>query len=239
MTHIAHPYGLRLGILTDWQSRWFDKRGYRGLLRQDVLLRRYLWKELKTIFVDTIEIERSPHAVHVIIKTSQPGLLIGRGGEGATRVKEKIRIFLDALAYKPVTAGVIPASGSRTGGTSAKPEIKLTIEEVRMPETHAHILAQMIARDLERRLPFRRVLKGALEKASANKEVQGVKIAIKGRLDGAEMGRYEWLRKGRIPLQTLRANVDYAQGEAQLPYGKIGIKTWIYKGEVFSKKQEE
>ena len=239
MTHTAHPYGIRLGILHDWKSRWFDARNYRGLLRVDTLLRAYIWKQLHGILVDSVEIERFPHAVHIIIKTSQPGLLIGRGGEGAEQLKKKIRIFMDHLGHKPITAGVLPYAVESVGRVSSatKQEVKLTIEEVRMPETHANILAQMVVQDLERRLPFRRVLKGSLEKATANREVQGAKIALKGRLDGAEMGRYEWLRKGRIPLQTLRADVDFAQREAQLPYGTIGVKVWIYRGERFSEKQ--
>jgi small subunit ribosomal protein S3 len=236
MTHVAHPYGIRLGILNDWRSRWFDMRGYRQLLKIDTLLREYLWRELRGILVNSIEIERSPRALTVIIKTSQPGILIGRGGEGAEKLKEKIRSFVASLEQKPGTAGRNAPEGGREG--RGRPEIKVTIEEVRMPETYANILAQMMAQDLERRLPFRRVLKNSIEKAHANKEVQGVKVALKGRLDGAEMGRYEWLRKGRIPLQTLRADVDYAQQEARLPYGAIGIKVWIYKGERFSEKRE-
>ncbi|MEK7173548.1 MAG: 30S ribosomal protein S3, partial [Patescibacteria group bacterium] len=175
-------------------------------------------------------------AITVIIKTSQPGLIIGRGGEGATKLKEKIRVFLAKLEREPGTAG-LQLERQHTEGRG-RLEIRLNIEEVRMPETHAHILAQMMAQDLERRIPFRRVLKNAIEKANANKEVLGVKAALKGRLDGAEMGRYEWLRKGRIPLQTLRADIDYAQHEAHLPYGTIGVKVWIYKGEVFAEEKK-
>ena len=236
MTHVAHPYGVRLGILKDWRSRWFDARGYRQLLKIDTLVRAYLWRELGSILVDSIDIERSGRVLSVIIKTSQPGLLIGRGGEGAEKLKEKIRSYVAKIERQPVAGGKsVPEGGVEGRG---RVEIRLTIEEVRMPETHANILAQMVVQDLERRLPFRRVLKGAIEKANTNKEAQGVKIALKGRLDGAEMGRYEWLRKGRIPLQTLRADVDYAQQEAQLPYGTIGIKVWIYKGEKFENEKQ-
>jgi len=205
------------------------------LLKIDTLLRAYLWQELRNILIQDIEIERSPRAVTIVIKTSQPGILIGRGGEGAEKLKEKIHGFVTHLERQPATAGIIAPEGGVEG--RGRLDIRLNIEEVRMPETHANILAQMIAQDLGRRLPFRRVLKNNIEKAHANKDVQGVKVALKGRLDGAEMGRYEWLRRGRIPLQTLRADVDYAQQEAQLPYGTIGIKVWIYKGEKFEKEK--
>lgn len=229
MTHTAHPYGVRLGILKDWRSRWFDVRGYRRLLKIDTQLRAFLWDELSDVLIDNIEIERSPRAITVIIKTSQPGIIIGRGGEGASKLKEKIRSRMAKWEHESGTAG-----GRIDTENNKRLDVRLNIEEVRMPETHANILAQMMVQDLERRIPFRRVLKNSIEKASANKEVLGVKAALKGRLDGAEMGRYEWLRKGRIPLQTLRADVDYAQQEAHLPYGTIGIKVWIYKGEVFT-----
>ncbi len=224
MTHIAHPYALRLGILNDWKSRWFDKRKYRDFLKIDTLLREWLAKELSNILLDSIEIERSPNILHVIIKTSQPGLLIGRGGEGAEKLKEKIKKFVTRQDEKKA---------------NVKLNIKLSIEEIRAPETHAHIVAKMVVQDLEKRIPFRRTLKTAIEKVMGNKNVKGVKIALKGRLDGSEMARYEWLRKGRIPLQTLRADIDYGTETAFLPYGTIGIKVWIYKGEVFSDADKE
>lgn len=223
MTHIAHPYALRLGILTDWKSRWFDKREFRKLLKADTLLRQYLRKELRNIFLESIDIERSPNTLHIILKTSQPGLLIGRGGEGAEKLKGKIRRFV----FRTSDA-VLPEKFS----------IKLTIEEVRAPETHAAIVAHMVSQDLERRVPFRRVLKTTIEKVMANKDVKGVKVSLAGRLDGSEMARYEWLRRGQIPLQTLRANIDYAQRAALLPYGTIGVKVWIYKGEIFDSEKD-
>src|SRR3989344_5683703 len=233
MTHTAHPYGIRLGILKPWRSRWFDTRGYRQVLKIDTLLREFLWGEFHGILKERIEIERPPRALTIIIKTSQPGILIGRGGEGAEKLKTKVQSFISKIERQPGTAGVRAPEGGVEG--MGRLEVRLTIEEVRMPETYANIVAQMMVQDLERRLPFRRVLNGAIEKTIANKEVLGVKVALKGRLDGAEMGRYEWLRKRRIPLQTLRANIDYALQEARLPYGTIGVKVWIYKGEVFDK----
>jgi small subunit ribosomal protein S3 len=150
------------------------------------------------------------------MKTSRPGLIIGRRGEGAEKLKQDIKKFLVKQKLE------IP------------PEIKVTIEEIRQPETHARIVAQMIAESLEKRLHFRRVMKQMINKVMANKEVKGIKIALSGRLGGAEMSRREWLKEGQIPLQNLRADIEFARERAHLPYGDIGIKVWIYKGEVFS-----
>ena len=236
MTHVAHPYGLRLGIINDWKSRWFDKRAYRRHLKVDTLLREFLWKELSAILVDSIDIERSPRTIHIIVSTSQPGLLIGRGGEGAEKLKEKVRKFVARVELRSALIEKRRGLDAIEKQEKGKLNVKLTIEEVRLPETRASIVAQMVVQDLERRMPFRRILKNTLEKVMTNKDVLGVKVSMKGRLDGAEMGRHEWLRKGRIPLQTLRADIDYASRPARLPYGMIGIKVWIYRGDIFDKK---
>ncbi len=223
MTHRVHPYAFRLGILKPWKSRWFSAKKFSRNLREDTLLREWLLKHLRQSHIRDIEIERSPNTLHVIVKTSRPGFLIGRGGEGAEKLKEEIKKFL---------AGVT----RRFKEEPRKLETKLTIEEVRSPETHAAIAAQQMVDEIEKRTPFRRVLKQALDKVAASKEVKGVKIAIKGRLDGAEMARYEWLKRGRIPLQTLRADIDYAERTAYTTYGTVGVKVWIYKGDVFADK---
>lgn len=214
MSKTVHPYAFRIGIIRGWKSRWFNLKKYRFFLKDDVLIREWLEKKLRGMYVDSIEMERSPNSFHIIIKTSRPGLIIGRKGEGADKLKSEIRKKLDKIG------GEIPR------------DIKLTIEEVHSPETRAKIVAQMVAENLEKRFPFRRVMKQTLEKVMVNKEVKGVKVALSGRLGGAEMSRREWLRKGRIPLQTLRSDVDFARERAHLPYGHIGIKVWIYKGEV-------
>lgn len=221
MTHRVHPYIFRVGQWKPWKSRWFNLKKFSEYLREDTLLREWLQKKLRAAHIEDIEIERSPNAIHIIVKTSRPGILIGRGGEGAERLKEEIKrqLFRVGKRFRKINY--------------EKRDIKLTIEEVRSPETHAAIAAQMIADDIEKRIPFRRVIKQALEKISASKEVKGVKVAMKGRLDGAEMARYEWLKRGRIPLQTLRADIDYAEKTAYTTYGTIGVKVWIYKGEVF------
>lgn len=226
MTHTVHPYIFRIGHLNAWKSRWFNNKKFRDYLREDTLLREWLQKRLRQSHILGVEIERSPNTMHVIVKTARPGILIGRGGEGAEKLKEEIKKRLFKI-QKQFKKNLEPR------------EVKLTIEEVRSPETHAAIVAQMIADDIEKRLPFRRIMKQALDKVGASKEVLGVKIALKGRLDGAEMARYEWVKRGRIPLQTLRANIDYAEKTAYTKYGTIGIKVWIYKGDVFGEAKNK
>ena len=220
MSHTVHPYSFRLGIIRDWKSRWFQSKKYEEFLKTDVELRGWLEKRTRGMFISAVEIERSQNDFNLIIKTSRPGVLIGRGGEGVEKLKKEIQAQADKFSL------ALPKN------------LKVSIEEIRSPEMHAKIVAQMVAEDLEKRMSFRRILKQTLDKVMANREVKGVKISLSGRLDGAEMARYEWLKRGRIPLTTLRADIDFARERAHLPYGDIGIKVWIYKGEIFSKKQE-
>jgi small subunit ribosomal protein S3 len=170
------------------------------------------------MYVSSIEIERSEKALRVIIKTSRPGMIIGRSGEGATKLKTDIQNFIKKLKIQMTQ------------------ELKVDIEEIRSPESNARIVGMMVAEGLEKRLPFRRVLKQMVEKVMANRDVQGVRISLGGRLGGADMARTEELKKGRIPLQTLRADIDFAREKAHMTYGDIGIKVWIYKGEIFKNK---
>lgn len=227
MTHIAHPYVQRLGINRDWKSRWFasNPKQYREYLRADNAIRKFLSVKLKGMSVDTLTIERDEKVLRVLIKTARPGLIIGRSGEGATKLRKEVDMLL------------------RTLKLTEKPDIKIDIEEVRSVETSASIVAQMVAEGLEKRMQFRRVMKQTIEKVMANRDVQGVRILIGGRLGGADMARSEELKKGRIPLQTLRADIDFARERATLPYGVIGVKVWIYRGDVFenrkSGKEEE
>ncbi len=223
MTHKAHPYGFRLGYIRGWKSRWFQHGSYAKFLREDTLLREWLMRKLREFMVESIDIERSPRELRIIIKTPRPGLLIGRGGEGIERLRKEIQS--KALSIAPDFPKAIA--------------IKVTVEEVKDPEANARVVARLIAQDLERRLPFRRVLKTHIAKTIATRSVEGVRVLLKGRLDGSEMGRKEWLREGRIPLQTLRADVDFARETAVLPYGSIGIKVWIYRGEIFAKDSEQ
>lgn len=218
MTHTVHPYSHRLGIIRDWKSRWFGvKSKYKEFLKSDVLLREYLEKKMRGMYISNIEMERGEKILRIIIETSRPGMIIGRSGDGAVKLKNDILAFL--TKHKLSSGG----------------EVKVDIKEVRNPESNASLVAQMIADGLEKRLPFRRVTKQTVEKVMANRDVLGVKIELSGRLGGASMARQEKIKKGRIPLQTLRADVDFTKYEARLPYGGIGIKVWIYKGEIFNK----
>ncbi|MEK9184729.1 MAG: 30S ribosomal protein S3 [Patescibacteria group bacterium] len=221
MSHSVHPYSHRLGIIRDWKSRWFGMNlDYRQSLKTDLVVREYLIKKLRGMYVSGIEMERSQKTFRVVIKSSRPGMIIGRSGEGAVQLRNDI---LKILQKK---------------GIVMKQELKLDIEEVRSPESNAPIVAQMIAEGLEKRLPFRRVIKQTVEKVMANRDVLGVKIKLGGRLGGAEMARREDLKKGRIPLQTFRADIDFAREKAHMSYGDIGIKVWIYKGDIFNKDKK-
>ena len=221
MTHVVHPYVHRIGVNRGWRSRWFttDPKQFREYLRVDAMIRKFLDKRLKGMSVDTVEIERDQKSVRIIIKTARPGLVIGRSGEGAVKLKKEIDMLF------------------RKAALTSKPEIKIDVEEIRSPESSANIVGQMIAEGLEKRLTFRRVMKMTIEKVMANRDVEGVKILLSGRLGGADMARREELKKGRIPLQTLRADIDFARVTARLPYGAIGIKVWIYRGQVFADRK--
>lgn len=220
MSHVVHPYAHRLGIIRDWKSRWFsaDTKSYKDFLKCDLSLREYLEKKLRGFYVSGVDIERSTKFLRVVIKTSRPGMLIGKSGEGATKLRNDVLKFMQGRKL------VMP------------PELKLDIEEVRSPESNAAIVAQIVAEGLEKRLPFRRVMKQTIEKVMANRDVLGVKIYLTGRLGGADMARQEELKRGRIPLQTLRADVDFKREKAHMTYGDIGIKVWIYRGDIFADK---
>jgi len=216
MTHNVHPYAHRIGILRDWKSRWFGNRDmYKQFLRSDILLREYLEKQLRGQYVSTIEMERDQKSLRIILQTSRPGVIIGRNGEGVEILKKKVLSFI-----------------SRNNLTGAE-EVKIDVQEVRSPESNAGIVAKMVQEGLERRLPFRRVLKQTADKVMANRDVVGVRLALSGRLGGADMARREEIKKGRIPLQTLRADVDFARERGRIAQGDIGIKVWIYKGDIF------
>lgn len=218
MSHTVHPYSHRLGIIRDWKSRWFAMHGkFRDFLKADVLLRQHLEKKMKEMFVSSIEVERSEKTLRVVIKTSRPGLIIGRNGEGVEKLRADILSFMN-----------------RNKLATAK-ELKLDVEEIKSPESNASIVASMMVEALQKRVPFRRVMKQTIDKVMANRDVLGVKVYLGGRLGGADMARSETLKKGQIPLQTLRADIDYASARATIPQGDLGVKVWIYKGEVFAK----
>ncbi len=224
MTHTVHPYAHRLGIIRDWKSRWFasDKKSYRDNIKVDETIRRFLKKKLRGTYTSGIEIERSQSELRVILSTARPGLVIGRSGENSVKLRKEI-----TEVVRKVSKDALPAGK----------EVKFDINEVRQPETDAAVVAYMIAEGLEKRMPFRRVLKQTVEKVIAAREVEGVRIAVSGRLGGAEMSRKEEVKKGRIPLQTFRADIDFAHEQAYLPYGVIGIKVWIFRGNVYQDKK--
>jgi len=223
MTHTVHPYAHRLGIIRDWKSRWFAKTPleYRTNVMVDAAIRRFFKKRLRGMYVTSVEIERNQNSIRLLVKTSRPGLVIGRGGEGSQKLTKEVEALMRTVKGAPKLA------------------VRLDIEEVRSPESQAPVVAYMVAEGLEKRQTFRRVLKQTVEKVMANRDVQGVRIGISGRLGGAEMSRQEEIKRGRVPLQTLRADIDFAKEIAYLPYGVIGVKVWIYRGDIFEKEKEQ
>lgn len=215
MSKVVHPYAHRLVTLRDWKSRWFADKKYKNLLQNDVIIREFLAKKLRGFYVSKVEIERNAKATKVMIHTSRPGMIIGRGGDGVNKLKIEIT---KALNKK---------------GVKAAEDFKLDIVEVTNPDADAAIVACSIAEGLEKRLPYRRVMKQAIEKVMATRGVKGARIYLGGRLAGAEIARSEQIKRGSIPLQTFRADVDFAREKAHMSYGDIGIKVWIYRGEVF------
>jgi len=221
MSKVVHPYAHRLVILRDWKSRWFatDKK-YVTNLHVDLTIREYLEKRLRGSYLSSVDIERSQNAIRVVLRTSRPGMIIGRSGEGAAKLRQNILTYMKK-------ANIVP-----------KEDIRIDIQEITTPDANAAIVAYSVAEAIERRMPFRRILKSTLEKVMAVRGVKGVRIFLGGRLGGAEIARTENMKKGSIPLQTFRADVDYAREKAHMTYGDIGIKVWIYKGEVFEKKTD-
>jgi len=218
MTHTVHPYAHRLGIIRDWKNRWFatGKQQYRDNVRVDAAIRTFANKRLRGMYVGDLQIERTDTELRVIIHTARPGLVIGRSGENATKLRKEIA---------DTVRSVVPTD---------KRVVKVDIVEIRQAETNAAVVAAMVAEGLEKRMPFRRILKQTVEKVMAVREVQGVRIVVSGRLGGADMSRREEIKRGRIPLQTFRADIDFATEKAYLPYGVIGIKVWIYQGNIYA-----
>lgn len=208
------PTSLRVGINKDWASRWFGGRKYQNYLKDDLKVRSFLDKKLKNMGIDRIELERGTDSLNIIIHTSRPGFLIGRGGTGVEELKEQVRKLL-----------------------KKKIAVRLEIQEVKNPEMSAKVMAESIVEQVEKRIPFRRILKQTVAKIMSNRQVKGVKIMMGGRLDGAEIARSEHLEEGSLPLQTLRADIDFAKATAATTYGTVGVKVWIYKGEVFDKEK--
>ena len=215
MAHKVHPKAFRIKETADWNSRGFYQKRLPQYLEEDFKIREFLKKKIGKLGVEKIEIERSPGKINVIISSARPGLIIGRGGGGIEDLKKE----LDATLPPP--------------SKEEKQELKMEIREIRAPWASAQLASQWMAQQIEKRVPFRRVLKQALDKIMAQKGVEGARVEVAGRLGGVEIARREWLKRGRLPRQTLRAQIDYAQERAYCTYGVIGIKVWIYKGEKF------
>ena len=210
----VHPTGLRLGIVKDWSSTWYaDSRRYAGFLHADIKVREYLRKKLANASVSRIQIERPAGSARIIVHTARPGIVIGKKGEDI----ERLRLRLTEIMGVPV---------------------HVSVEEIRKPELDAHLVAESVAQQIERRIMFRRAMKRAVTN-TMRLGAGGIRLTLSGRLNGAEIARTEWYREGRVPLHTLRADVDYGTAEAATTYGIIGVKVWIFKGEIFGHEQTD
>jgi small subunit ribosomal protein S3 len=219
MSKVVHPYALRLPLIREWKSRWFKTgSAYREALRADTLVREYLEKRLRGSYIADVEFERSQKTTRLILKTSRPGMVIGRSGESMNKLKADLMNFM------------------KKNKINVPEDLKIDVVEIQNPEANAKIVAYMIAEALQRRLPFRRVMKQTLEKVMQARGVKGVKMTLSGRLGGADMSRIETQKAGGIPLQFMRGDVDYATDIARMTYGGIGIKVWIYRGDTLEQK---
>ena len=209
----VNPHGIRLGIVKDWDARWYADKDFAQNLHEDIKIRDYLKKSLQTAGVPRVETERSKNRLKLTIHTAKPGMVIGRGGSGIEQIKEGLKNLTDK-------------------------RLDINIAEIKQPDLDATLVAENIAAQLERRIAFRRAMKQAVGR-TMRLGAKGIKIAVSGRLGGAEIARRESYREGSIPLHTLRADIDYGTAEAHTTYGRIGIKVWIFKGEVLPDKKQQ
>jgi len=214
MGHRVHPKSFRIRETSNWNSRWLNKKQYPQNLEEDFRIRKFLTDKIGKLGVEKIEIERFPGKIIIIISSARPGLIIGRGGGGVEELKKELENILFPVKKE-------------------KKEVKIEIKEIKDLWSSASLSAQWVAQQIERRIPHRRVLKQTIEKIMAVKGVEGCRVEVAGRLNGAEIARTEWLKRGRLPRQSLRADIDYAEARAYCTYGTIGVKVWIYKGERF------
>lgn len=209
MARKTRPKIIRIKEIENWESRGFYERYFKRLLEEDFKIREFLKEKIGKFWIEKIIIERFPDQINITIHSARPGLIIGRKGEGIEKLVEALK--------KEII-------GEKRG-------VKIDVKEVRHPWTSAAIVAQWMAEQIEKRVPYRRVLKAALTRIMSQKEVEGARVQVSGRLDGVEIARKEWLKAGRLPRQTLRADIDFAENRAFCTYGVIGIKVWIFKGE--------
>lgn len=208
----THPLGFRLGLLKPWQSRWYAERDFPQLLAEDETMRRYLFRRLAHAAVSRVEIERKPQRMVVTIHTARPGVVIGKRGAEVDKLRDELKVL-------------------------TKSEVAVNVEEIKRPEVDAKLVAENIAHQLRQRISFRRAMKRAVQSAM-RAGAQGIKIQCAGRLGGAEIARSEGYHEGRVPLHTLRADIDYAQATAKTTYGTVGVKAWIFKGEVVEDRRD-
>jgi small subunit ribosomal protein S3 len=206
----THPVGFRLGIIKSWNSKWYEQKQYAKWLHEDIRLKRFIKNKLSHAGVALVEVERAANKAKINIHTARPGIVIGKRGAGVEQLKKEVQALTDN-------------------------EVFLNIQEVRKAETNAQLVAENIATQLERRVAFRRAMKKAVQTAMKF-GAKGIRVSCSGRLGGAEMARYEWYREGRVPLHTLRADIEYGFAEARTTYGAIGVKCWIFKGEVLPQR---
>ena len=207
----THPRGFRLGIVASWKSRWYAERDFPRLLMEDETIRKYLNQRLGHASISEIEIERKPGKVIITVHTARPGVVIGKGGSEVDKLRDEL-------------------------GRLSKAEVAINVEEIKRPEVDAQLVADSIAHQLVQRVSFRRAMKRAVQNAMRS-GAEGIKVQVAGRLNGAEIARTEMYKEGRIPLQTLRADIDYAQSTARTTFGTIGVKVWVFKGEVVENRR--
>jgi small subunit ribosomal protein S3 len=212
MGHKIHPTGFRIGVIYDWQGKWYSDKNYTELLHEDLRIRRMITSVLSDASISKVEIDRNANQVSVTIHTAKPGIVIGRGGQKV----EELRNRLEKLASE---------------GEGPPKRVRVNIQEIRTPELDAYLVARSIADQLQRRVAFRRAMKQAVQR-TMQRGAKGIKVIVSGRLGGAEMSRRESEMDGRVPLHTLRADIDYGLAEAHTTFGRIGVKVWIYKGEI-------
>ena len=207
----THPRGFRLGIVASWKSRWYAERDFPRLLMEDETIRKYLNQRLGHASISEIEIERKPGKVIITVHTARPGVVIGKGGSEVDKLRDEL-------------------------GRLSKAEVAINVEEIKRPEVEGQLVADSIAHQLVQRVSFRRAMKRAVQNAMRS-GAEGIKVQVAGRLNGAEIARTEMYKEGRIPLQTLRADIDYAQSTARTTFGTIGVKVWVFKGEVVENRR--
>lgn len=214
MTHKTQPKILRIGQNEEWLSRGFYKKNFPQFLKEDLKIRNFLIKKFSKTTIENVDIERRTNFLKILIRTARPAFIIGRSGDEVKKLKKEIQNLI-----------------GQTKDKSEKKDIKIEIITIKDPWSSASLISQWVASQIEKRTPYRRALKMAIDKVMASKEIKGIKILASGRLNGVSISRHEWLQQGNLPRQTLRGLIDYGFTEAHCSYGVIGIKVWIYKGE--------